>query len=69
MKKNTGMNAKDEKAGKTVKLPSEKAKALNNKLAEEKNAPSPTKTIDMVKKSRERKKNETTGNLIIHKPI
>ena len=68
MKKNTGMNAKDEKAGKTAKLPPEKADAINTKLKEEENAPPPTKTVAMVEKAREKKKNESTGTLLKHKP-
>lgn len=69
MKKNTGMNAKDEKAGKTAKLPAEKANAVNKKLKEEKNAPPPTKTIKMVEEARKKKKNESTNVLLMHKPI
>ena len=58
MTKNTGMTAKDEKAGKTAKLPVAKANALNKKLEEEKSAPPATKTIEMVEKARDKKKNK-----------
>ena len=69
MSKNTGMNAKDEKAGKTAKLPPEKAKAITQKLEKEKNAPPPTKTVELVEKARQKKKNESTNVLLTHKPI
>ncbi len=69
MSKNTGMTAQDEKAGKTAKLPPEKAKAVNKVLADEKNAPPPTKTVAAVDNARNKKKNETTGTLLTHKPI
>lgn len=68
MSKNTGMTAKDEKAGKTAKLPTDKAKAVNKVLADEQNAPPPTKTVASVQNAREKKKNETTGTLLTHKP-
>ncbi len=58
MKKNTGMNAKDEKAGKIPHLTDKEAKEVNKKLEEEKNAPPPTKTVAMVQEVREKRKNE-----------
>ncbi|MEP6713136.1 MAG: hypothetical protein ABJA37_11995 [Ferruginibacter sp.] len=58
MTKDTGMNAKDVKAGKTAKLPASKAAAVNKKLKEEQTAPPPTKTIQMVDKARDKKKNK-----------
>ncbi|MEO8764358.1 MAG: hypothetical protein ABI416_08725 [Ginsengibacter sp.] len=58
MAKNTGMNAKDEKAGKTAKLSPAKAKDVNQLLEMEKKAPPPTKTVAMVTKAREKKKNK-----------
>ena len=39
MTKNTGMTAKDEKAGKSAKLPVAKTNALNKTLKEHKTAP------------------------------
>lgn len=69
MSKNTGMTAKDEKAGKTAHLNSEQAKAVNKKLGAEKKLKPPTKTVEMVEKSREKKKNSTTGVLLMHKPL
>lgn len=58
MAKDTGMNAEDEKAGRTSKLSSSKADAANKKMKEDKDAPPPTKTIEMVKNAREKKINE-----------
>ena len=58
MEKNTGMNAKDEKDGKTARLLPSKAKAVNQKLEEEKSASPPTKTVEMVMNAREKKKNK-----------
>lgn len=69
MAKNTGMNARDEKAGRTAALTAEQAKNVNKKLQEEQNDPPPTKTIEMVDKARGKKKNETSGVLLMHKPV
>jgi hypothetical protein len=69
MNKNTGMNAKDEKEGKTAHLTTSQAKAVNKSLESEKNDPAPTKTVESVNKARDKKKNETNGNLLTHKPI
>jgi hypothetical protein len=52
------MNAKDEKAGKTTKLPAEKAVAVNKLLKEEAAAPPPAKTVELVDNARNRKKNK-----------
>jgi hypothetical protein len=60
MSKNTGMTAKDEKAGKTAKLSETQANTVNQKLKEEASAPPPTKTIKSVENAREKKKNEVT---------
>jgi len=68
MAKNTGMTAKDEKAGKTAKLKPEQARSVNKHLADEKNDPPPTKTVELVNKARKKKINETTGVLLTHKP-
>ena len=58
MTKNTGMTAKDDKAGKTAGLAPEKAKAINKLLKEEAAAPPPTKTVASVDDAREKKKNK-----------
>ncbi|MEP6584463.1 MAG: hypothetical protein ABJA90_09350 [Ginsengibacter sp.] len=58
MAKNTGMNAKDEKAGKTAHLSPSQAKKVTKKLKDEENDPAPTKTVALVNKERERRKNE-----------
>jgi hypothetical protein len=69
MAKNTGMTARDEKAGKTAKLSPSQANAVNKKLEAEKNDPPPTKTVAAVDKARGKKKNETAGVLLMHKPV
>lgn len=58
MAKNTGMNAQDDKAGKTGGLSPAKAKEVNKKLKDEKNDLPPTKTVAAVDKERDRRKNE-----------
>ena len=63
------MTAEDEKAGKTAKLNPGQAKAVNEKLAAEKNAPAPTKTVESIEKAPGKKKNTATGTLLLHKPI
>lgn len=50
--------AKDEKDGKTAKLPASKANEVNKKLQQEKSPPAPTKTIQMVEKARDTKNNK-----------
>ena len=57
MTKNTGINARDEKAGKTAKLTPQQAKAVTKKLKEEASAPPPTKTTKMVQEERDKKVN------------
>ena len=69
MAKNTGMNATDEKAGRTAKLSPDQAKSVTKILDAEKNDPAPTKTISMLNKARENKRNETMGVLLMHKPL
>ena len=49
MNKNTGMNAKDEKAGKTVKLSPKKAKEVTKMLKDEESDAPPTKTIELIR--------------------
>ena len=63
------MTEEDDKAGKTGKLPIEQANKVNKMLKDEENDPPPTKTVEVVNKLREKKKNETTGVLLKHKPI
>ena len=58
MAKNTGMNAKDEKAGKTAHLSPSAAKKVTKKLKDGLNDPAPTKTVALVNKERQRRKNE-----------
>ncbi len=69
MAKNTGMTEKDYKAGKTAGLTPLQAKAVNKKLKDEQNDPPPTKTVKLVNDAREKKKNETSNVLLMHKPI
>lgn len=69
MAKNPGMNATDEKAGKTAKLSTDQARSVNKILEAENNDPAPTKTISKLNRARENKKNETTGVLLMHKPL
>jgi hypothetical protein len=63
------MTAVDEKAGKTAGLSPEKAKAVNKVLADEKNAPPPTKTVELVDNMRKKRKNERYTTLLMHKPL
>jgi hypothetical protein len=58
MTKNTGMNGKDDKAGKTAGLTPGKAKTINTLLKDEAAAPPPTKTVALVNDAREKKKNK-----------
>jgi hypothetical protein len=58
MATNTGMTAKDEKAGKTAKLPAEKAKEVNKMLKDEMKDAPPTKTVELVDNARKVKKNK-----------
>jgi hypothetical protein len=69
MVKNTGVNARDDKAGKTAGLNAAQAKEVNKKLKKEQDAPPPTKTIAMVDKARGKKVNENAGTLLMHKPV
>ncbi len=68
MTENTVMTEKDYKKGKTAVLTAQ-AKAENAKLKAEKNAPALTKTIEMVDKAREKKKNSSTNVFLKHKPV